>query len=214
MLRRGRVLTRPRPAARPGHARAGQTQLPQTHRQPALPTNETGLTLSRASPREHRTSDKVWSRRPCLRVVAASGRWDQEKSGPRRFSMARDNRRRPMPLGFHSHPGGMLENSPTFQRWGPSSGGELVPKGRLKSCARSAVPSGLILRQASGPNVKTLGYSRKSLRDKDSARFRECSRASNPGDIGEDTCATLSPAMQRKHALEGFTCISNNVISP
>ena len=42
----------------------------------------------------------------------------------------------PMPLGFDPpHPGGMTENSPTFQRWGREFRGAQVPKGRLKPCA-------------------------------------------------------------------------------
>ena len=41
-----------------------------------------------------------------------------------------------MPLGFYPpHPGGMTENSPTFQRWGREFRGAQVPKGRLKPCA-------------------------------------------------------------------------------
>src|ERR1035437_9396191 len=41
-----------------------------------------------------------------------------------------------MPLGFDPpHPGGMTENSPTFQRWVREFRGAQVPKGRLKSCA-------------------------------------------------------------------------------
>jgi hypothetical protein len=42
----------------------------------------------------------------------------------------------PMPLGFDPpHPGGMAENSPTFQRCGHEFSGAQVPKGRLKRCA-------------------------------------------------------------------------------
>jgi len=42
----------------------------------------------------------------------------------------------PMPLGFDPpHPGGMAENSPTFQRWGREFRGAQVPKGRLEPCA-------------------------------------------------------------------------------
>jgi hypothetical protein len=41
----------------------------------------------------------------------------------------------PMPLGFDPpHPGGMAENSPTFQRWGREFRGAQVPKGRLEPC--------------------------------------------------------------------------------
>jgi hypothetical protein len=41
-----------------------------------------------------------------------------------------------MPLGFDPpHPGGMTENSPTFQRWVREFRGAQVPKGRLKPCA-------------------------------------------------------------------------------
>ena len=52
-----------------------------------------------------------------------------------------------------------------FQRWGTPPGGDQVPKGRLKSCARSTVPSGLMRSRGPVPNVETLGYSRASLRD-------------------------------------------------
>jgi hypothetical protein len=42
----------------------------------------------------------------------------------------------PMSLGFDPpHPGGMADNSPTFQRWGRELRGAQVPKGRLKACA-------------------------------------------------------------------------------
>jgi hypothetical protein len=68
-----------------------------------------------------------------------------------------------MPLGFHLHPGGMSENSPTFQHW-VSDLGSLRPEGTADS-ASSAVPSGLFLRGLP-PNVETLGYYQKSLRDK------------------------------------------------
>jgi len=38
-----------------------------------------------------------------------------------------------MPLGFRPpHPGGMADNSPTFQRWGREPSWAQVPKGRLK----------------------------------------------------------------------------------
>jgi hypothetical protein len=40
-----------------------------------------------------------------------------------------------MPLGFDPpHPGGMAENSPTFQRWVREFREAKVPKGRLKPC--------------------------------------------------------------------------------
>ena len=41
-----------------------------------------------------------------------------------------------MLLGFDSHhPGGMADNSPTFQCWGREFRWAQVPKGRLKLCA-------------------------------------------------------------------------------
>jgi len=80
-----------------------------------------------------------------------------------------------VPSGFSSpraldatpDPGGMADNSPTFQRWELDRQRGQVPKGRLKLCLGSAVPSGLIARSDGVPNVETLGYYRKSLRDKD-----------------------------------------------
>ena len=71
-----------------------------------------------------------------------------------------------MLLGFHPHPGGIFDNSQTFQRWVPQSQAVKVPKGRLKPCDTSAVPSGLGRVWIVPPNVETLGYSRWSLRDK------------------------------------------------
>jgi len=61
----------------------------------------------------------------------------------------------------------MIDNSPTFQRWELDPQWAQVPKGRLKPCTPSVVPSGLIARQTSVPNVETLGYYRQSLRDND-----------------------------------------------
>jgi len=49
----------------------------------------------------------------------------------------------PMPLGIHSHPGGMFDNSPTFQRWVNEVEASPVPKGRLRGWIASEVPSGL-----------------------------------------------------------------------
>ena len=88
-----------------------------------------------------------------------------------------------MPLGFADlHPGGMAENSPTFQRWDSAPERILVPKGRLKPAA-SAVPPGLRQSPISVPNVETLGYCRMSLRDKHLSRSRGHSGGSNPSGI-------------------------------
>ncbi len=78
----------------------------------------------------------------------------------------------PMPLEFERpHPGGMLDNSPTFQRWVCELGMLEVPKGRLKLRGSSAVPSGLHSILSLFPKVETLGYYRVSLREKDLARL-------------------------------------------
>ena len=62
----------------------------------------------------------------------------------------------PMPLGFRNpHPGGMADNSPTFQRWDHDNG-EPSPEGTAEIKSRSAVPSGLVLTNLK-PNVETLG---------------------------------------------------------
>src|SRR5258705_550398 len=59
--------------------------------------------------------------------------------------LTRDRKLPQSPREFATHhPGGMVENSPTFQRWELRGQRVQVPKGRLKLCARSAVPSGLI----------------------------------------------------------------------
>src|SRR6185369_8706475 len=52
-------------------------------------------------------------------------------------------RSRPMPLGIHSHPGGIFDNSPTFQRWVNEVEASPVPKGRLKGWNASD-PGGMI----------------------------------------------------------------------
>jgi len=67
----------------------------------------------------------------------------------------------------------MVDNSPTFQRWDLGREWWQVPKGRLKPCARSAVPSGLTALRTAVPNVETLGYCHESLRDN---TFSECVR--------------------------------------
>jgi hypothetical protein len=63
-----------------------------------------------------------------------------------------------MPPGVHPHPGGMLENSPTFQRWVQGARGTQVPKGRLRPLVTSAVPSGLVGLRELLPNAGTLDY--------------------------------------------------------
>src|SRR6266446_3569233 len=88
----------------------------------------------------------------------------------------------------HYHPGGMDENSPTFQRWGLDCQSVQVPNGWLKLCAQSAVHSGLIARHPAVPNVETLGYYRKSLLDKDLLAFCEGLAESIPGGNGLETC--------------------------
>src|SRR5260221_1408869 len=78
----------------------------------------------------------------------------------------------PMPLGFERpHPGGMVDNSPTFQRWVGELRNLEVPKGRLKLRGSSAVPSGLHSILSLFPKVETLGYYRVSLRENDFARL-------------------------------------------
>jgi len=61
----------------------------------------------------------------------------------------------PTRIGFATlHPGGMADNSPTFQRWDLDHQWIQVPKGRLKMRARSAVPSGLIHLRRFNPALK------------------------------------------------------------
>ena len=56
--------------------------------------------------------------------------------------------------GLRLYPGGMVDNSPTFQRWVASSEG-LSPEGTAEIVlAPSAVPSGLILSLALIPTLK------------------------------------------------------------
>jgi len=60
----------------------------------------------------------------------------------------------------------MSDNSPTFQRWEFDDHRVQVPKGRLTLRTVSR-PFGTYSRWTPDPNVETLGYYRKSLRDRD-----------------------------------------------
>ena len=71
-------------------------------------------------------------------------------------------------------PGGTFENSPTFQRWAMIRFNIVpVPKGRLNFCGSHVVginlsrPFGTYYFSDAEPNVETLGYYRRSLRDMD-----------------------------------------------
>src|SRR6266705_3271887 len=99
------------------------------------------------------------------------------------FSNAERGHSCPMPLGFSRHPEGILDHSPTFQRWVSEFRGAQVPEGRLKPRGPSAVPSGLIVVPGPVPNVKTLGYYRMSLRDNGFARIRIHLLGANPSGI-------------------------------
>jgi hypothetical protein len=90
-----------------------------------------------------------------------------------------------MPIGFHVYPGGIPDNSPTFQRWVGVLKRAQVPKGRPKRRGDSAVSSGLLLLCAVVPNVETLGYCRVSLRDKRLRPLNRDSGISNLGGIGQ-----------------------------
>jgi len=62
----------------------------------------------------------------------------------------------PIPPGFETpHPGGMAENSPTFQRWVREFSGAQVPKGRLKPGA---------IRQPSSPPLNRYGLAFRIFR--------------------------------------------------
>src|SRR5437867_3966703 len=97
-----------------------------------------------------------------------------------------------MPLGFNPHPEGILDNSPTFQRWVSEFRGAQVPEGRLKPREPSAVPSGLIVVPGPVPNVETLGYCRMSLRDNGSARVRIHLLGANPSGIARGRAHSAS----------------------
>src|SRR5206468_5072256 len=89
-------------------------------------------------------------------------------------------RSRSMPVSSERlHPGGMFDNSPTFQRWVCEFRMLEVPKGRLKMPDPSAVPSGLDPILSLFPKVETLGYCRVSLREKLLARLLAPSFRSN-----------------------------------
>src|SRR5258708_5597886 len=69
--------------------------------------------------------------------------------------------------GFHLHPGGMRDNSPTFQRWGTSGRRRISPEGTTDGSRAFGRPFGTYCPWGVGsPNVETLGYCRMSLRDR------------------------------------------------
>src|SRR5205085_8615622 len=71
-----------------------------------------------------------------------------------------------------AHPGGMFDNSPTFQRWVRGSPSP-SPEGTDEiACAHSAVPSGRVLLLVLIPNFEQLGYFCISLRDGPFVNFR------------------------------------------
>ena len=129
-----------------------------------------------AKMRPLRTSEfEHWHRVSLLAMVASiiGVTVDSRPEKPRGYCQTLPPARRQsclMPLGFDPPlPGGMTENSPTFERWVREFRGAQVPKGRRDP---PAVPPGLIVLRALVPNVETLGYYHMSLRDKDLARFR------------------------------------------
>src|SRR5258708_9315596 len=69
--------------------------------------------------------------------------------------------------GLHLHPGGMRDNSPTFQRWGNSGRRRISPEGTTDGSRAFGRPFGTYCPWGVGsPNVETLGYCRMSLRDR------------------------------------------------
>src|ERR1051325_6156960 len=65
---------------------------------------------------------------------------------------------RPMPLRNNIYPGGICENSPTFERWGKQINYLISPGGTAELAhARSTVPSGRNELGRRLPNVETLG---------------------------------------------------------
>ena len=133
--------------------------------------------------------------------------------GDLRFTSRRGECRQecPMPRGIdhHHHPGGVADNSPTFQRWGCAFRGAQVPKGRLKSGAIRQ-PSLRDLSDCGGgfPTLKRwaiivcpsrtmiwLGFARELW-----VRFCEASLGANPGGMGHfhpGGMADNSPTFQR-----------------
>ena len=72
----------------------------------------------------------------------------------------------PMPPGFVLYPGGMVDSSPAFQRW-VARQEYASPEGTVEgSRKRVSRPFGTNPGSVVVPNVETLGYCRKSLRDK------------------------------------------------
>jgi hypothetical protein len=63
------------------------------------------------------------------------------------------------------YPGGIIDNSPTFQRWVADEQYTLVPKGRLNRGETLSRPFGTNVSPRRLPNVETLGYYRLSLWD-------------------------------------------------
>jgi len=94
------------------------------------------------------------------------------------------------------HPGGIAENSPTFQRWGREFRRPQVPQGRLKPCAIRqpslrdllhcgrgfpTLKRGAILACPSGTKLQRFGVAAKGLEPCESGRQLEQQREQLPG---------------------------------
>src|SRR5579871_196603 len=92
----------------------------------------------------------------------------------------------PMPLGIEAYPGGMYDNSPTFERLGTSRRGERVPTGTAEPEAQHP-PYGLSRpsRDSSAPTPppqgSNLGLLSKVLPGQEFRATRSRLRAQNPG---------------------------------
>src|SRR5260221_4653865 len=117
--------------------------------------------------------------------------------GPHGFIIScMENAMKKLIMGFAAHHSGeMADNSPTFQRWEFYHNRVEVPKGRPMVPTVSR-PFGTNSPRTPFPNVETLGYYRKSLRDRDLPGFCDSSQESNPGNVGlESPRSNLLPLL-------------------
>ena len=122
----------------PASRRPIQTQLGTPNRRAPGPRFLQPCTRpSRGLPRRLPVAPLIADKR-CYGESPVGLRWGIGGSNSRagRDALSTRRRGRLMPPGFDPpHPGGMPDNSPTFQRWGREFRGAQVPKGRLKPCA-------------------------------------------------------------------------------
>src|ERR1035438_8711217 len=102
----------------------------------------------------------------------------------------------PMPLGFELvHPGGMVENSPAFQRW-VCMAGRISPEGTTEAAGLNR-PFGTQRCIATVPALKRLAIVVCPSGMKVVPRLPDAGHPPNPGALGRNACPTLRQSLPR-----------------